>query len=158
MIDIEAINQEANDINAESGELGDKKRRHIENVTDEVEHTIDSLSALWSHLGLSDREAEVAAYRELGFTNRSIAYMIGISTNTVNEYTRRAKQKYHTARALVAREEDSQALSTRWVCPRPTCGHETKRAYADSTYNPDTTVSKWRCQECHIEYRRKIMK
>jgi hypothetical protein len=43
MIDIEAINQEANDINAESGELGEKKRRHIENVTDEVEYTIDSL-------------------------------------------------------------------------------------------------------------------
>ena len=156
MVNIETINQKANAINAESGELGNKKRQHIENVTDEIEHTIDSLSVLWSHLGLSDREAEVAAYRELGFTNRSIGYMIGISTNTVNEYTRRAKQKYRTAQALVTREEDSQALSKNWICPKPTCGHETKRAYADSRYNPEAKISKWRCQKCHTEYQRKI--
>jgi Response regulator containing a CheY-like receiver domain and an HTH DNA-binding domain len=156
MIDIEGINRTANDYSAESGELGQDQRQQIMNVTDDLKHTVDSVSTVWSRLGLSDREAEVAAYRELGFTNKSIAYMLDISTNTVNEYTRRAKQKYNTARALLAREEDSQALSKNWVCPKPSCGHETKRAYTNSKYNPDTNVSTWRCQECHTEYQRKI--
>lgn len=48
----------------------------------------------WKDAGLSEREAEVAALREIGFTNRAIAIMLDLSPSTVDEYQQRGEEKY----------------------------------------------------------------
>lgn len=75
---------------------------------------------------LSRREAEVFVWRERGADRKQVSSLLGIAPSTVDEYTRRIKQKVETAFRTVDRLD-----AEIWECPR--CGRR--------TIDPRTVVS-----------------
>lgn len=75
---------------------------------------------------LSRREAEVFVWRERGADRKQVADLLGIAPSTVDEYSRRIKQKVETAfRTIDMLDADV------WECPQ--CG--------DRTIDPRTVIS-----------------
>jgi len=103
-----------------------EKREELADAAQTLAVVVDDLAEGWASLGLSDREAEVAAYRQLGFTNKATAYMLELSPNTVNEYTRRVNDKIAEARALIRHVDRTAAFDKHWECGM--CGENIQRA------------------------------
>lgn len=146
MVEVSKINRSANNLRVGSEELEERKRQKIENAAEAVSATVGELREVWEMLGLSGREAEVAAYRELGFTNRAIALMTNLSRNTVNEYTRRASNKYETAQQLVSRGNRTTAFDKNLSCRH--CGHGMQRSKAGIEFKPEDEIIELRCRNC----------
>lgn len=151
-IDVSGLNSSVNNLRVGSKELEEEKRSSIQTAAKTLAETIDELAVGWSNLGLSDREAEVAAYRQLGFTNKTIAYMLELSPNTVNEYTRRVNEKIDTARRLVNHAQHTEAFSKNWDCPA--CGHDMRRSRADIEFTTDENTLSYRCSSCWERFSR----
>ena len=151
-IDISAVSRSVNNLSAGSRDLERSKREKIADVKDEVAAVVEELAEPWSAAGLSDREAEVAAYRQLGFTNAAIALMIDVSKNTVNEYHRRATDKIDAARRLVSLADGSLAEEKDLSCPN--CGEQIRRSHGDITL--DGRELSVRCRSCYETHTRRV--
>ena len=153
-IDVEGINRSVNNLRVGSKQLENQKREKIDRTAKQVADLVDTLAAEWETLGLSGRESEVAAYRQLGFTNKATAHMLRLSVNTVNEYTRRANEKIDTARRLVTHADRTEAFQKDWSCRN--CREGIRRSKGDIEVSPgDETVS-YRCRSCWETYNRRL--
>jgi len=151
-IDISGVSRSVNSLSVGSRSLERSKREKIADVKDEVAPVVEELAEPWSAAGLSDREAEVAAYRQLGFTNAAIALMIDVSKSTVNEYHRRATDKIDAARRLVSLADGSLAEEKDLSCPN--CGEQIRRSHGDITL--DGRELSVRCRSCYETYTRRL--
>ena len=153
-VDVRTINYGLNNLRVGSKELENAKLERTDTAAKVVAGLVDRLSEGWATLGLSDREAEVAAYRQLGFTNKAIAYMLDLSRSTVNEYTRRANNKIETARQLVNHAQRTEAFEKDWNCP--TCREGIRRSHGDIEVSLDDETISYRCRSCFEEFTRPI--
>lgn len=151
-IDISGVSRSVNSLSAGSRSLERSKREKIADVKDEVASVVEGLAEPWSAAGLSDREAEVAAYRQLGFTNAAIALMIDVSKSTVNEYHRRATDKIDAARRLVSLADGSLVEEKDLACPN--CGERIRRSHGDITL--DGRELSVRCRSCYETHTRRL--
>jgi len=149
-VDVSGVNSHMNNLRKYSRQLEERKREEIDAAAEAVAELVDDLAASWAEAGLSEREAEVAAYKQLGFTNKATAYMMDLSPNTVNEYDRRASQKVEEARRLVDLADRTEALKKDWVCPH--CREGIRRSHGDIEVS-GRTVS-YTCRKCFNTYER----
>lgn len=154
IVDVRTVNYSLNNLRVGSKELEEKKLEKIDTTAEVVAELIDNLSEGWNTLGLSGREAEVAAYRQLGFTNKAIAYMLDLSPNTVNEYTRRVNEKIETAKQLVNHAQRTEAFEKDWNCPN--CRGGIRRSHGDTEVSLDDETISYRCRSCFEEFTRPI--
>lgn len=94
MVEVWEINRIVDDAGADSRELEQETRERIAAAVEELRPLIDEFTSNWERLGLSGREAQIAAYRELGFSDEAIAIMLELSPDTVNERSGRARVSY----------------------------------------------------------------
>mgnify|MGYP002338707842 CR=1 FL=1 len=151
-IDISGVSRSVNNLSVGSPDLERSKREKIADVKEEVAPVAEELAGRWSAAGLSDREAEVAAYRQLGFTNAAIALMLDLSKSTVNEYHRRATDKIDAARRLVSLADASIAEEKDLTCPN--CGEQIRRSHGDITL--DGRELSIRCRSCFETHTRRV--
>ena len=151
-IEPSTVNSYLNSLRVGSQDLEEKKRREIADAKEAAEPLVEDLAEEWSAVGFSDREAEVAAYRQLGFTNQAIAFMLGLSPNTVNEYQRRASDKIQEARRLVSLADRSIADNKDIPCPN--CGENIRRSHGEIT--TDGTELSVRCYSCFETHTRRL--
>jgi DNA-binding CsgD family transcriptional regulator len=146
------VNKKVNNLRVGSRDLEESKRREIAKTKENAEPVVEDLAEEWSAVGLSDREAEVAAYRQLGFTNKAVAFMLGLSPNTVNEYQRRASEKIQEARRLVSLADRS--IADQKDIPCPNCGENIRRSHGDITAGG--TELSIRCRSCFETHTRRV--
>ena len=72
-VEVSAVNTAVNNIGTYSEDLDGEYHNRIQDAAEAVAELVDGLAETWESLGLSGREAEVAAYKQLGFTNRATA-------------------------------------------------------------------------------------
>ena len=154
MVEVSTINYSINNLRVGSKELEEKKRARIEETAEAVAVLVNDLTESWVALGLSNREAEVAAYRQLGFTNKATAHMLQLSPNTVNEYSRRASDKVETARRLVNHADRTEAFEKDWNCPK--CREGIRRSNGEIEVSKDDETVSYRCRKCWEEFTRPI--
>ena len=151
-VNVSGVNTNMNTLRKYSRELERKKRKKIESAAEAVAELIDELAGNWEEVGLSGREAEVAAYKQLGFTNKATAYMLELSPNTVNEYNRRASEKIKKARRLVDLADRTEAFEKDWLCPN--CREGIRRSHGDIEVSGGSIS--YRCRKCFNSYERRI--
>lgn len=151
-VEVSSVNKHMNNLRKYSRALEDKKKKEIDAAAEAVAEVVDELAATWKDVGLSGREAEVAAYKQLGFTNKATAYMLDLSPNTVNEYNRRASEKIKDARRLVDLADRTEAFDKDWLCPD--CREGIRRSHGDIEVS-DRTIS-YTCIKCYNSYEKTI--
>jgi len=151
-VGVSRVNSYLNSLRVGSRELEEKKKREIQTAAEDVVEMIDTLADTWEEVGLSGREAEVAAYKQLGFTNKATAWMLELSPNTVNEYDRRAKQKIKEARRLVGLADRTEAFEKDWLCPN--CREGIRRSHGDIEVS-GRSVS-YTCRKCFEDFERRV--
>ena len=151
-VEVSRVNGHMNNLRKHSRDIEERKREEIDATAEAVAELVDDLATNWEDAGLSEREAEVAAYKQLGFTNKATAYMLDLSANTVNEYDRRASQKVEEARRLVDLAERTEALEKDWLCPD--CREGIRRSHGDIEVS-ERAVS-YTCRKCFNSYERTI--
>jgi DNA-binding NarL/FixJ family response regulator len=152
-VDVSGVNSSVQALGKYGKEIDEKHRDRLKNAAEDVARLVDTLAEIWESLGLSGREAEVAAYKQLGFTNRAAAYMLDLSPNTVNEYDRRAKEKVQTARQLVHRADRTEAFVKDWVCPN--CREGIRRSHGNIELT-DSSIT-YSCRKCWEDYERAVV-
>jgi len=145
-VDVSGVNKIVRNIRAGRPPMEAKKREQIREVKRELESEIESRTTAWEALGLSTPEAEVASYREFGFTDRAIAQLTSLSEETVGEYSHLANRKYDRAAQLVTRAESTQAFSESLACRY--CGYDSPRADAEIEYDIGADTVEYRCENC----------
>jgi len=151
-VEVSRVNAHMNNLRKYSRDLEEQKREEIDDAAEAVAELVDELAAAWEDVGLSGREAEVAAYKQLGFTNKATAYMLELSSNTVNEYDRRASEKIQTARRLVDLADRTEAFDKDWLCPY--CREGIRRSHGEIEVSTRTIT--YRCVKCFNSYERTI--
>lgn len=144
-VEVSTVNYQLNNLTKHSKNLEEKKRNEIDATAEAVAALVDDLAAGWERLGLSGREADVAAYRQLGFTNKATAYMLELSPSTVNEYTRRANEKIERAKKLVTHAEQTQAFQKDWSCGRGNT--DARRSRADIELDVENRQLTYLCRD-----------
>ncbi|MDS0284768.1 helix-turn-helix transcriptional regulator [Haloarcula onubensis] len=155
MVDVSELNASAAETIVEDKQAQLKRQDKMANAKQILAPLADDLISDWEEVGLSSRQAEIAAYRQLGSTDKTIAFFTGLSRNTVNEHNRRIREKYQQAKSLVDRVESTKTLDKGWRCPR--CGHMTRRQNADISVDPESEKVKshcgdWECGYCDEQY------
>ena len=145
-VDVSGVNRIVRNIRSGRPPIEAIKRERVREVKRELAEHIESRTAAWEAIGLTTREAEVASYGELGFTDDAISQLTDLETATVRQHRRRARGKYDQAARLVARVESTQALDTAWTCSH--CGHDTPRSTADIEYDVGADAVEYRCSSC----------
>ncbi len=145
-VDVSGVNKIVRNIRAGRPPMEAKKREQIREVKQELESEVESRTTAWEALGLSTREAEVASYREFGFTDEAIAQLTSVSEETVDEYSRLANRKYDRAAQLVTRAESTGALDESWTCRH--CGYDSHRSDIDIEYDVGADTVEYQCQNC----------
>ena len=151
-IDVSQVNHNFNSLTTYGRDLEQRKREQINHAAQTVAIIIDDLAVGWGELGLSDREAEVAAYRQLGFTNKATAHMLELSVNTVNEYVRRVNQKISRAQALLQHADRTNAFDKHWRCHK--CREKIQRSKASIEVDTDNEKIHYQCNNlgCYEEH------
>lgn len=94
----------------------------------------DRIEEIQARTLLSPREAEVFVWREYGADRKQVAELLGIAPSTVDEYSRRIKQKvttaFHTVDHLDAEIWECSACGETSIDPR-TVVSDGRRAYVD---------------------------
>lgn len=129
--------------------IGAETRRRLQSAAERLQDDVEPTIQAYRAAGLSDRQAFVATYRALGFTDRAIAGMAGLSPATVDEERRHVAERYRTAKRLVAAVESPSVVdvvSTRWGCPR--CGHDNELAQIPIERDLETGQTHLRCYGC----------
>lgn len=148
-IDVSHLNIAARKVGFHDDELDHKWQQELKAAYEATEEYIDQRAAGWESVGLSERESSVAAYRELGFTNRAVAYFLGLSPSTIGEYQSRIQNKIEDAQALLNRAGAPPVVGVtdRYVnCSN--CGHRTQRSKADIVWNTGEEQAMIRCYGC----------
>ena len=148
-IEVSGLNRTVKGVGRYDDEIDRRKRRRLKEASESLEEYIKQQSEEWEKVGLSERESTVAAYRELGFTNRTIAYFLGLSPSTVNEYQKRIEDKIDAARSLVSQADSSSVMSVDekyMECKK--CGHRTQRSKADIVWDTTEKEATIRCNGC----------
>jgi len=148
VVDIQGVNNTAT-LNLQSDEFGEQRRESLSEAREALSDRVDELSNEWQQLGLSEREAQTIAYRELGLNNRAIAYFLELSPSTVSEYVARATEKYEQAKTLVHRMESPEVvdpLEKYWVCPE--CQHRSQKSKGEFRLEVDSGHSEMTCYNC----------
>lgn len=151
-VEVSRVNSHMNSLRKYSRDIEEQKRAEIDAAAEAVAGLVDDLAGTWEDVGLSGREAEVAAYKQLGFTNKATAYMLELSPNTVSEYDRRASQKVKDARRLVELADRTEAFDKDWLCPD--CREGIRRSHADIEVS-DASIT-YHCRKCFNSYERRI--
>lgn len=148
-IEVSRLNSKVKDVGRYDDEIDRRKRRRLKEASESLEEYIKQQSEEWEKVGLSERESTVAAYRELGFTNETVAYFLGLSPSTINEYQKRIEDKIDEARSLVSQADSSPVMSVDekyMKCKK--CGHRTQRSKADIVWNTTEKEATIRCNGC----------
>lgn len=143
-VDIGELNRQAR-----QRSLGTEARESLSAAADAVREEVERGIATWRASGLSRGEAVVAAYRELGFTNRTIAHITGLSPSTVDDHQHTIAVRYDEAKRLVGAVESSPVGDVRsdgWACHR--CGHDNDLSQIPITRDLEDGRTDLRCFGC----------
>ena len=154
MVNVRKVNQEANDLIGKDAEERELAVELIRGVYDDQKTEIENRVTEYTDLGFSDREAEVLALSEAGFTSKATGVMLGISNSTVDEYKRRASDKYERAGRMVRQIERRKPLDRTLKCKY--CGHGTMPSKSEAKIENGKLVFSCRNWDCREENERVI--
>lgn len=143
------LNSTVKNVGIYDDDIDRRGRRKLKEASEALEEHIEQQSEEWKKVGLSERESTVAAYRELGFTNETIAHFLDLSPSTINQYQKRIEDKIDEARSLVSQADSSSVMSVDekyMKCKK--CGHRTQRSKADIVWDTTEKEATIRCNGC----------
>lgn len=152
MVSVQKVNREAKDLTRKDAAERKLSVQLIQGVYDDHKDEIEARAAEYAEIGFSDREAEVLALSEAGFISKATAVMLGISTSTVDEYKRRAQEKYDQANRMVHEVDRSRALERTLKCRY--CGHGTVPSKSEAEITDGALA--FRCRHCWEGNERRI--
>ena len=154
MVDVQEINREANDLIGKDAVEQEVTVELIRGVYDDYKGEIEDRVAEYVDLGFSEREAEVLTLSEAGFTSKATGVMLGISNSTVDEYKRRASNKYERAKRMVRQIGQTNVFDRTLKCNY--CGHGTVPSKSEAKIEAGKLMFCCRNFDCREDNERRI--